>query len=509
MPAPHHSRPELSSFERPATALSRFASGPDLPVRPLLRDSAAMLLVPTPSAAGKTDAQAEKLLRRLDGLLPDHWIIAGNIPSKAVTDSGRRGRTRPLDAIIIADKTIFVLDVRSHSGLISVRDKSPFQADGADIDDKANLPDGFWASFQKEAYKLKVLLKERFDIDTIRVAPKMIWARSQRFDYGDSRREDDVTDARTFARLAVRRDKASSLPPFPKDIVAAIAKFLMDDQSLVFDGKATEPSGGDEPTPDRAERVRELTEAEWTPVKAVDDKPAEQTHGADLKLGETAAKGRPVPRWLWLVALVLLTSAVAALLYSRSGPSRLPASPPPQQATQPARPAAHPPAQAPAPVVERFAAPQSFVVGSAPVTVRSGPGPDFPTVGELAAGAEVNGTGTSRGPGGSTWVAISQAAGATGFVPDGMVVPKPVAAPPSAETPSAPAKSPAPAAERRKTERKAERRTEPNRPPRRRSQAKAAAPSGAPATIACILPSGEEIRTSYATCRARSGVIYR
>ncbi|MDB5698983.1 MAG: hypothetical protein JWN69_1787 [Alphaproteobacteria bacterium] len=51
-------------------------------------------------------------------------------------------------------------------------------------------------------------------------------------------------------------------------------------------------------------------------------------------------------------------------------------------------------------------------------------------------------------------------------------------------------------------------RRERQRPPRRRAQARQPV-AALVATISCILPGGEEVQTSYPSCRARGGVIYR
>jgi hypothetical protein len=387
-----------------------------------------MLLVATPDAAGKSD----KVLRRLNQLLPDDWLLVAAIPSKAVTDKGRRGRTRPLDAIVIAEKTIFVIDLRSYSGLIAVRDKAPFQADGKDIEHKDNKPDGFWANFQQEAYKVKVMMQERFGVDTIRVMPKIVWARSQRFDYGDSGRDEDVTDARTFARVASRRDKASSHPPFAREQLLAIARFLMDDDQLVLDGAEASAQLADEASPDRERRARELVEAEWVQVGGADGK------AAALPAADRAvASERRAWRWLWLVGASLLLAAVAALILL-PGPSAPGAPSPPPRVAAPALPPGPPEAVAAPPVV----------------------------------------------------------------APESPVAPKPDAAA-SDVTPRASV----PAVERRASA--GEVRAKRARPARRKAEATAPATSGTSGTISCILPSGDEIRTGYADCRARSGVIYR
>jgi hypothetical protein len=458
-----------------------------------------MLLVPTHGPVGKTDPSLEKLLRRLDALLPDDWVIVGAIPSMAVSDTGRRGRTKPLDAVVLGSRTIFLLDIRSYPGLIAVRDKAPFQADGKDIDHKDNLPHGFWESLQKEAYKLKVLLKERFDVDTIRVVPKIVWARSQRFDFGDSRRDEDVTDARAFARLAVRRDRAAALPVFPRELVAAIARFLMDDQDLALDRAAAAPQPDADEPEDRGERVRELAAAEWVPVKAGDSAAGAPEPPPALKIveREPPAVSRS-SRWLWLVAALVLLGAIAVLAVSRIEPADAPPRPAPP-VIQPAPPAPPPslPTRAP---VQPFAAPQVYVVNGQAVLVRAGPGPEFPTVTALRNGEELVATGTARGDVGSTWLAVSVPGGATGFVPDGMVRPK--------ESAPAVSAAPAPAAEGGKAAGVDKAKGDAGRASRRKAAPKQAAAEGA-STVACILPSGEEMRTSYDNCRARAGVIYR
>jgi hypothetical protein len=396
-----------------------------------------MLLAATPDAAGKSD----KLLRRLAELLPDHWLVIANIPSRAVTDKKRRGRTRPLDAIVIGEKTMFVIEVRSYPGVISVRDKQPFQADGRDIEHKDNKPDGFWARFQKEAYKVKVMMQERFGVDTIQVMPKIVWSRSQRFEYGDSGREEDVTDARTFVRLAARRDKASSHAPFASERLLAIARFLVDDAQLDFDGDVA-PAVVDGTAPDHAHRARELAEAEWFQVGGEDRNEA-GPRAADRMLASEGAMWRR----LWLAGALLLLGAVATLLWLQVGtPEWLtPSSPPTHAAPAPRQQRAAPPAAA-----ETVGAPPVAVAASAAVTKA-----------ELREGA------ASR-----------------------------ASARPSSS-----------AVERRASIGEGGRRQA--RPARRKAAPTAAAASATSGTISCILPSGDEIRTGYTDCRARSGVIYR
>jgi hypothetical protein len=168
-------------------------------------------------------------------------------------------------------------------------------------------------------------------------------------------------------------------------------------------------------------------------------------------------------------------------------------------------------------------------VGRETVTLRTGPSPDFPAVGELSAGTEVFANGRASGPGGTTWIEILAVNGAIGFVPANMVQPKappalaieraaPLKQTPTPEIEGAATPTPARKIERavaptpvRKIERtlvsararKVKRELAPT-PTRSRMNA-----VPAPARIACILPNGEEIQTPRSVCRAQSGIIYQ
>jgi hypothetical protein len=79
-----------------------------------------------------------------------------------------------------------------------------------------------------------------------------------------------------------------------------------------------------------------------------------------------------------------------------------------------------------------------------------------------------------------------------------------------APRPATPAPSPPPAAETRKPVRAVERpQRRKARPQPARSETTAASPAQPVESVACILPSGQEVRMPYSSCRARSGVIYR
>jgi hypothetical protein len=151
--------------------------------------------------------------------------------------------------------------------------------------------------------------------------------------------------------------------------------------------------------------------------------------------------------------------------------------------------------------VESYATSQPVVVGGEAVLVRAGPGPDFPLVAALGSGRELVATGTARGDGGSSWLAVTVPGGGSGFVPDGMVrpridPPRPVAA--AASIPAVASGKPSTVASQR---------AETGRTSRRKAAPKAQPPSAS--TVPCILPSGAEVQAGYAECRARGGVIYR
>jgi hypothetical protein len=197
-------------------------------------------------------------------------------------------------------------------------------------------------------------------------------------------------------------------------------------------------------------------------------------------------------------------------------------------------------------VVRSLETPERMLVGSEAVTLRAGPSPDFPAVGELDARTEYIASARARGPGGSSWIEITAENGTVGFVPDGTVQAapasppaiEPAAAPEQAATPeiesaSAPKQAPTPKIERAaapkqtstpKTNRAVASKQAPkvkraaaskqaatarvdraSKPAQRSRPETAPAPSG----IACILRGGEEIRTTRSDCRAQSGIIYQ
>lgn len=655
-----------------------------------------MLLVPSATRVERTDAGADDLLRRLAALLPDSWIVAGTVASKPVSDTCCRGYTRPFDAIIIGDRLIFVLDIWSRAGLIANRQKIAFFAS---FDDKSLLPDGFWSSFRRETEKLKALLHDRFEVEPGRVVPDKIWSRAQLFDATEAPAKADSADLRSFARAAIRQDKASSFRPLPRKAVDRMAAFLTEvarvapepggggrilrftDESPMPDmadrtpavcatpagissprdesrpispaseaalpvaeaveGAGTSPvlpshstqaelsleqgapvapparpapiaaatnvSGTDSPaleaappvvaegadaavpspmspsdpiqsqvslslavpiasspTPASVARHEEaaeliLTEADAlaprvkniarpavarrtdgngafdgalpatakSPPKApspviadaVEARAAAPSTYVDASLEQAAtsasmpAERRPTARRNWLTGLLLLllasqTGAIAWLaLFDRASPHLERAAPAPAPAPAPAAPAV-PALAAPVAtpfVVRALAASEPMLVGSERVIVRAGPSPDFPAVSELGAGTEVVASANASGPGGSSWIEIKAANGAVGFVPDGMVEPRP--APVLAIEHVAPPKQiPVP-----KIERAVASKPKPARKTERATKPKRALPEAVPAPpgIACILPNGEEIQASISDCRARSGIIYQ
>lgn len=100
---------------------------------------------------------------------------------------------------------------------------------------------------------------------------------------------------------------------------------------------------------------------------------------------------------------------------------------------------------------------------------------------------------------------------AAGFPSSPVFEPEPLAPPPQVQAVPAPAPTAATAAQRsappKQKAAQAATQNKRQRPPRR---AQAQQPAAAPAdAISCILPGGQEVQTSYPSCRARGGVIYR
>jgi len=100
---------------------------------------------------------------------------------------------------------------------------------------------------------------------------------------------------------------------------------------------------------------------------------------------------------------------------------------------------------------------------------------------------------------------------AAGFPSSPVFEPEPLAPPPQVQAVPAPAPTAATAAQRsappKQKAAQAATQNKRQRPPRR---AQAQQPAAAPAdAISCILPGGQEVQTSYPSCRGRGGVIYR
>jgi hypothetical protein len=117
-----------------------------------------------------------------------------------------------------------------------------------------------------------------------------------------------------------------------------------------------------------------------------------------------------------------------------------------------------------------------------------------------------------RPPAAPEFVAEEPFEPAAGFPSSPVFEPEPPAPLPQVQAAPPPAKAPvaAPAAPRTappKQKATAATQNKRQRPPRR---AQAQQPAAAPAdAISCILPGGQEVQTSYPSCRARGGVIYR
>jgi len=184
-----------------------------------------MLLIPSASGVERTDTSVDDLLLRLAELLPGAWIVAGRVASKPVSDTCRRGHTRPFDAIIVGDRMIFVLDIWSSGGLIANRQKSTFFAR---ISGEPDFPEG-WQSFRAEIEKLKAALHDRFEVEPGRIVPDKIWCREPRIASAAVGARADTADLRKFTRAATRLDKASIFAPLHRKLVDRIVTFLTED----------------------------------------------------------------------------------------------------------------------------------------------------------------------------------------------------------------------------------------------------------------------------------------
>jgi hypothetical protein len=179
---------------------------------------------------------------------------------------------------------------------------------------------------------------------------------------------------------------------------------------------------------------------------------AEDGDGPSASLAQVAFAaargGRPRARWGAIAMLLLVSQAGTIAWLTLSDPPRPRGRPEPAARIARADPvpvaAPAPPVPQPAPfVVRALADPESMLVGSEAVTLRSGPSPEFPAVGNVEAGTAVLAGATARGPGDSSWLEIKAASGAIGFVPDAMLEadPEPIPAlEPVAPMPIAPMK---------------------------------------------------------------------
>jgi hypothetical protein len=184
-----------------------------------------MVLIPSATRVDPSDTGAEDLLRRLADLLPDAWVVAGSVAPKPVSESCRRGHTRPFDAIIIGSRMIFVLDIWSPRGLIENQQKTAFFAR---IYSEPNVPEG-WLNFRSEIEKLKAALHDRFEVEPGRIVPEKIWNRAPRFHSAEVVAWADTADLRSFTRAATRRDKTSIFAPMRRGLINQIATFLTEE----------------------------------------------------------------------------------------------------------------------------------------------------------------------------------------------------------------------------------------------------------------------------------------
>ena len=175
--------------------------------------------------------------------------------------------------------------------------------------------------------------------------------------------------------------------------------------------------------------------------------------------------------------------------------------------------------------IESFESPRDYVVAPKPgiqsANLRKGPGGEHEVILMLPRGTGVVGMGSATGSDGARWISVTTADQTAGFVAERLLRSAPAPAP---EQASAPAPDPTPAlATATATDNEISRAKQDSRaallsrdgPVKSKkttlapSQEKVSGPAGPPpGTVICILPTGSEIRTTRANCRAQSGVIY-
>lgn len=192
----------------------------------------ALLLGSLRKAKKRGERAEDDVLAQLDRELPNHWVIVGLIPPKRAKDGEKRYSCKEIDAVIIADRLIYVVEIKSHEGKVRVRSGHPFQLNGVDIKDAGNQGAGFWDNHDKQCNHLKDILRIKLCAACNCIVPRFIWAGSPQFEYGSSGLDEHVTNCSTFIKLAVTEDARSSCAPLSQSQVTALARYLADDEDF-------------------------------------------------------------------------------------------------------------------------------------------------------------------------------------------------------------------------------------------------------------------------------------
>ncbi|HEX8622813.1 MAG TPA: nuclease-related domain-containing protein [Allosphingosinicella sp.] len=118
----------------------------------------------------------DDVLAQLSRELPGHWVTVGLIPPRRAREGEKKYSCKEIDAIVIADRLIYVVEIKSHQGLVRVRPAHPFQLNGLDIQDAGNQGTGFWDNHDRQCNQIKRILKIKLDIPSNCIVPRFIWA---------------------------------------------------------------------------------------------------------------------------------------------------------------------------------------------------------------------------------------------------------------------------------------------------------------------------------------------
>ena len=244
------------------------------------------MLIGRPTRAALTDGdKAEfKVWDYLNRELPEHWLILCGVPEKSGRDKDRkRQRVSQIDCIVIADRLLFVVGIKSHGGCLRVYRDQPWQKNGTIIGHKANAEEGFWANHDRQCYSLKKLLDLR-GIRSDQVIPKVIVeAKDLTLEFGASDLAKDVLAKEEFYKQALHKDRNTSKPRILKEQKLAVLAWLKD-VDLPADQLLDPPLITKNSKIPEGRRPLPLSHEDHTSAKAGKFDPACLSRGADERL---------------------------------------------------------------------------------------------------------------------------------------------------------------------------------------------------------------------------------